>query len=98
MYVYDPPDVETGTMFVLHPNTNTIVSILLTGTPVRSPVTVNDVPSTDAVAVSEVETGVDKDPVLSVRVIVPVPVNETVVGSFEFAHANPPVQVQLENV
>jgi hypothetical protein len=90
-------------MFVLHPNTNTIVLPLTPLPPAASvPEIVNDEPGVGlsgvAEAVSMVETGVNRDPVLSVRVTEPVPVNETVVGSFELAHTNPPVQVQLENV
>ena len=86
-------------MFVLQLNTHTIGSPL-TPPPfaVNDPVTETDDPLTDAAAVSEVETGLLSEPVLRFSVIVPEPVNVTVVGSFEPEHTNPPVQVQLENV
>lgn len=105
--VYNPPDtVVTVTMPKFHPKTHTI------GFPtkpapfaVNVPETVNDAPCTgfagDAEAVSEVETGLDKDPVLRCKVIEeggPGPVKVTVVGLLEPEHDNPPVQLQLEIV
>lgn len=38
------------------------------------------------------------DPVFRFNVIVPGPVNDAVVGSFEAEQDNPPIQLQLENV
>jgi hypothetical protein len=95
VYVYDPLDrVLTVTMFVLHPNTNTIVS-LPTPPPfaVRLPEAVNVVPvpvelGVDT-AVSEVETGQVSEPDLRTNVIFPGPSNVTCVGSFEPEQARP---------
>jgi hypothetical protein len=52
----------------------------------------------DAEAESEVETGFDNEPVFRFKVIVPGPVNVTVVGLLEPEHATPPEQLQLESV
>jgi hypothetical protein len=104
VYVYEPSNaVVTVTMFVLHPNTNTIVS---PPTPppfaVNDPETVNDVATSVELgvdnAVSEVEVGFDSDPVLKFNVIVPGPLNVTRVGSLEPEQANPPEQPQLDSV
>jgi hypothetical protein len=90
------------TMFVLQLKTHTICSVESPPFGVSVPETVNDDPGVGldgaAEAVSIVETGFDRDPVLRFRVIVPGPVNETVVGSFEPEHASPPKQLQLESV
>ena len=93
------------TMFVLQLKTHTIFSPL---TPfpfdvnVNFPETVNGEPGVgvdvEGDAVSIVELGLVSEPVLRVSVIVPDPLNLTVVGSFEPEHVNPPVQVQLDTV
>jgi hypothetical protein len=90
-------------MFVLQLNTHTIGSPLTPLPPsVSVPETVNGEPGVGldgvAEAVSIVELGLVSEPVLRFRVIVPGPVSVTVVGSFEPEHANPPAQLQLENV
>ena len=104
VYVYDPSAlVVTVTVFEVQPNTNTIVS---PPTPppfaVSVPETVKEVPCTgfagDAEVISEVETGLESEPVLRFIVIVPGPLNVTRVGSFKPEHANPPEQLQLESV
>jgi hypothetical protein len=90
-------------MLVLHPNTNTIVS-LPTPPPfaVSSPETVNDEPGVGvdgvAEAVSMVETGFDNAPDLRVSRTVPGPLNVAIVGSLDPEHVNPTEQVQLETV
>jgi hypothetical protein len=104
VYVYDPSDaVVTVTMFEFHPKTSTIC-FPLTPAPfaVNLPETVNVVPPWIELgvenAVSEVETGLPSEPVLSFSVIVPGPLNVTRVGSLELEQANPPEQPQLESV
>jgi hypothetical protein len=88
---------------VLQLSTHTI------GSPLRPPLfavsvpeTVNEAPGPglgcDADAVSIVEVGFGKDPVLRFRVIAPGPVKETIVGSVEPEQANPPEQFQLDKV
>ena len=90
-------------MFVLHPNTSTIV-LPLTPFPfaVNDPETVNDVPGDgfdcDEEAVKEVETGLLSEPILRFSVIVPEPSNVIRVGLFEPEHTSPPEQFQLESV
>ena len=89
-------------MFVLQLNTHTIGSLEPPPFGVSVPETVTDEPGVGlggvAEAVSIVETGFDRDPILTFRVIVPGPVKETVVGSFDPEHANPPEQLQLDTV
>jgi hypothetical protein len=90
-------------MLEFQPNTKTTVSPL-TPIPfaVNIPETVNVAPGAgfvgEAETVNEVETGFESDPVFRFKVIVPGPVNVTVVGLFEPEHASPPEQLQLENV
>jgi hypothetical protein len=93
----------TVNVFEFHPKTSTVCSppkpIPFA---VSVPETVKDVPRAgfagDAVAVSEVETGLVSEPVLRFNVIVPGALNVARVGSFEPEHASPPVQLQLETV
>jgi len=100
--VYDPSGwVVTVSMFVLQLNTHTIGSPL-TPTPfaVKLSETVNGELGVgvddEGDAVSVVETGLLSEPVLKLRVIVPGPVKETSVRSFDPAQDNPPEQTQLE--
>jgi hypothetical protein len=89
-------------MFVLQLNTHTIGSLEPPPFGVSVPETVTDEPGVGlcgvAEAVSIVETGFDRDPVLRFRVIVPGPVKETAVRSFEPEHASPPEQLQPDSV
>ena len=93
----------TVTGFVFQPNNNTICS-LSRPTPfaVNTPETVDEAPCTgfvgDTEAVSEVETGFDREPDLRVNRTVPGPLNVAIVGLFAFEHVISPEQVQLENV
>ena len=102
--VYAPPVVVVAmTMFVFELNTQTIGSgVTPTPPSVNVPVTVNGEPGVGADGVAEavsiVELGLVSEPVLRVSVIVPGPLNVTIVGSFEPEHVNPPVQVQLDTV
>jgi hypothetical protein len=99
VYVYDPSDpVVTVTMLVLHPNTNTIVSPPIPAPfAVRLSETVNVVPLPVEVgvdnAVSEVETGLDSEPVLRLSVIVPGPSIETKTTLLEPEQDNPSEQI-----
>jgi hypothetical protein len=91
-------------MFVLHPNTNTIVSLprAVPFVNVNLPETVNVVPACVEFgvenAVSDVERGLLSEPVLRFNVIFPGPLNVTRVGSFEPEQVRPLEQLQLESV
>jgi len=86
---------------VLHPNTNTIVSLprAVPFVNVNLPETVNVVPACVEFgvenAVSDVERGLLSEPVLRFNVIFPGPLNVTRVGSFEPEQVRPLEQLQL---
>ncbi len=104
--VYEYPPVEfvvAVTIAVLQLNTRTIVSPPFPlPFAVRSPDTVNVLPwdgfgGVDK-AVTEVEAGFDKDPILRFNVMLPGPKNIVRVGSFDPEQVKSPVQLQLEIV
>lgn len=101
---YPPVEfVVAVTTAVLQLNTRIIVSPSFpTPFSVRIPETVNVLPWDGlggvAKAVSEVETGFDKRPVLRFKVIVPGPRNVTRVGSFDPEQVKSPMQSQLDIV
>ena len=103
---YEYPPVEfviAVSTAVLQLNTTTIVSPSFpTPFSVRIPETVNVLPWDGlggvAVAVREVETEFDKEPIFKFKVIVPGPRNVTRVGSFDPEHVKSPMQFQLDIV
>ena len=100
--VYDPSArVVLVTMLVLQLNTHTMGSFPIPPAfAVRVPEIVNVAPSPVEPggdnAVSEVETGLDSEPVLRINVIVPGPFTETKITLLEPEHDNPLIQLQLE--
>jgi hypothetical protein len=101
---YPPVEfVVVVTKAVLQLNTRTIVSpVIPTPFSVRIPETLNVFPwlgfGGAGKAVKEVETGLDKEPVLRFKVIEPGPRNVAKVGSFDPEQVKSPMQLQLDIV